>query len=112
MDLVGNPERFTGYAGHDARKIWESIYQQNCFSFLSSGSQSSKPQYPSSFPSFGHGGSSRSLNIMEQANNDALLQLANEEAVCLEKRVFYRVISGMHTSISVHLCHAYYAGGD
>ena len=26
---------------------------------------------------------------------------------CLEKRVFYRVISGMHSSISVHLCWDY-----
>jgi ERO1-like protein beta len=26
---------------------------------------------------------------------------------CLEKRVFYRVISGMHASISTHLCHDY-----
>lgn len=29
---------------------------------------------------------------------------AGDEEVCLEKRVFYRVISGLHASISVHIC--------
>jgi hypothetical protein len=29
------------------------------------------------------------------------------EDECLEKRVFYRVVSGMHASISTHLCHDY-----
>jgi len=29
------------------------------------------------------------------------------EDECLEKRVFYRVVSGMHTSISTHLCWEY-----
>lgn len=29
------------------------------------------------------------------------------EDECLEKRVFYRVISGMHAAISTHLCHDY-----
>lgn len=27
--------------------------------------------------------------------------------MCLEKRVFYRVISGLHTSINIHLCSKY-----
>lgn len=27
--------------------------------------------------------------------------------MCLEKRVFYRVISGMHASINIHLCAKY-----
>ena len=28
-------------------------------------------------------------------------------AMCLEKRVFYRVISGLHTSINTHVCAEY-----
>jgi ERO1-like protein alpha len=28
-------------------------------------------------------------------------------AMCLEKRVFYRVISGLHASINIHLCSKY-----
>ena len=30
-DLVANPERYTGYKGADAHKIWKSIYSENCF---------------------------------------------------------------------------------
>jgi hypothetical protein len=31
MDLVANPERYTGYKGPHAHKIWGSIYRENCF---------------------------------------------------------------------------------
>ena len=31
VDLTLNPERYTGYAGSAARKIWNSIYKENCF---------------------------------------------------------------------------------
>jgi len=30
-----------------------------------------------------------------------------EKPTCLEKRVFYRLVSGLHTSINVHLCAKY-----
>lgn len=56
--LLVNPERYTGYAGDSAHRIWRSIYEENCFS---------------------------------------------SEDMCLEKRIFYRLVSGMHTSISSHL---------
>ena len=39
---------------------------------------------------------------MRQALGDTL-----DDDECLEKRVFYRVISGMHASISTHLCYDY-----
>ncbi|XP_032300991.1 ERO1-like protein alpha [Coturnix japonica] len=31
VDLLLNPERYTGYRGPDAWKIWNSIYEENCF---------------------------------------------------------------------------------
>lgn len=31
VDLLLNPERFTGYSGPDAWQIWNSIYEENCF---------------------------------------------------------------------------------
>jgi ERO1-like protein alpha len=31
VDLLANPERFTGYKGDHAHKIWNSIYKENCF---------------------------------------------------------------------------------
>lgn len=31
VDLLLNPERYTGYKGHSAQRIWRTIYQENCF---------------------------------------------------------------------------------
>jgi hypothetical protein len=31
IDLVDNPERYTGYTGPPANNIWSAIYQENCF---------------------------------------------------------------------------------
>lgn len=31
VDLLLNPERFTGYKGPEAWQIWDSIYEENCF---------------------------------------------------------------------------------
>ena len=33
VNLLENPERYTGYAGDAAHKIWNSIYKENCFEF-------------------------------------------------------------------------------
>lgn len=71
-DLLANPERYTGYKGAHAHKIWNSIYNENCFE----DSNSFSPYGP-------------------------------EIETCLEKRVFYRLISGLHTSINIHLSSKY-----
>ncbi|MCJ1415528.1 endoplasmic oxidoreductin-1 [Xylographa parallela] len=102
VSLVDNPERFTGYAGEGAHMVWDAIYKENCFS-----KPSAKPPPRNPF--------SGSLSDMFQAANDLRSVLrANAPAAefppdddCLEKRVFHRVISGMHASISTHLCHDY-----
>eukprot|EP00029_Vermamoeba_vermiformis_P008681 TRINITY_DN4132_c0_g1_i1.p1 TRINITY_DN4132_c0_g1~~TRINITY_DN4132_c0_g1_i1.p1 ORF type:complete len:495 (+),score=70.30 TRINITY_DN4132_c0_g1_i1:117-1601(+) len=60
IDLLKNPERFTGYAGVPATRIWKAIYEENCF---------------------------------------------EDGDKCMEKRVFFRLISGLHTSITVHLAY-------
>ena len=31
VDLLINPERFTGYAGFSAQRVWNNIYKENCF---------------------------------------------------------------------------------
>ncbi|CAG7785407.1 unnamed protein product, partial [Allacma fusca] len=33
VDLLLNPERYTGYEGPSAHRVWGSIYNENCFSF-------------------------------------------------------------------------------
>jgi hypothetical protein len=31
VDLTLNPERYTGYNGASAHKVWNAIYNENCF---------------------------------------------------------------------------------
>lgn len=31
VDLLLNPERYTGYKGPSAWRVWNSIYEENCF---------------------------------------------------------------------------------
>lgn len=63
VDLIENPERFTGYGGDQSFQVWKSIYSENCFN------------------------------------------LGHDQ--CTEKNFFYRLISGMHGSISTHLSHGF-----
>lgn len=113
VSLVRNPERFTGFAGEGAKMVWDAIYRENCFqksSFPQSASlgSSSLLQGPAAqdFRNVLH--SAERHQIYAQHHQDpstsfAQTGLENEDE-CLEKRVFYRVISGMHSSISTHLC--------
>ncbi|XP_043700679.1 endoplasmic reticulum oxidoreductin-1-like isoform X1 [Telopea speciosissima] len=64
VNLQLNPERFTGYTGPSARRIWDAIYTENC------------PKYPSG-------------------------------EFCQEKKVLYKLISGLHSSISIHIASDY-----
>jgi len=34
VDLLLNPERYTGYKGNSAHRIWNSIYLENCFRYF------------------------------------------------------------------------------
>ncbi|KAK2595653.1 endoplasmic oxidoreductin-1 [Conoideocrella luteorostrata] len=114
VSLLRNPERFTGYGGEGAKQVWDAIYRENCFQ-------------KSSFPHSANLGMSLNYNpaaqgfkqVLDAAGRQAQLhaqraQYPNTPFVantgyevddeCLEKRVFYRVMSGMHASISAHLC--------
>ncbi|ERN01240.1 endoplasmic reticulum oxidoreductin-1 [Amborella trichopoda] len=64
VNLQLNPERYTGYVGPSARRIWDSIYKENC------------PKGPPG-------------------------------ELCPERRVLYKLISGLHSSISVHIASDY-----
>lgn len=100
VSLVDNPERFTGYAGKD---VWHAIYRENCFS---------KNTPITSLP--GVSGVSGSLGKFQAANDlRSVIQAGSPsselvfEDDCLEKRVFHRIINGMHASISIHICNDY-----
>lgn len=102
VSLVDNPERFTGYAGEGAKHVWDAIYRENCFSKSSfPKSASLGAQVPTA-----KGPAADALkSVMVEHGSEEPLE--TEDGQCLEKRVFHRVVSGMHTSISTHLCWEY-----
>ncbi|XP_062091554.1 endoplasmic reticulum oxidoreductin-1 [Humulus lupulus] len=64
VNLQLNPERYTGYTGPSARRIWDAVYSENC------------PRYASG-------------------------------EICPEKKVLYKLISGLHSSITIHIAADY-----
>ncbi|XP_037027815.1 ero1-like protein [Bradysia coprophila] len=74
VDLLLNPERYTGYRGDSAHRIWRSIYLENCF-----------------------GDNKQGQSILTPMGKNPY------NGLCMEQRAFYRLISGMHTSINIHL---------
>jgi len=114
VSLLRNPERFTGYGGEGAKQVWDAIYRENCFqksSFPRSADLGMSLNYNPAALDFKH--------VLDAAGRHAQLQAQRLEHPnipfaastgyevddeCLEKRVFYRVMSGMHASISTHLC--------
>ena len=117
VSLAENPERFTGYSGEGAHHVWEAIYRENCFSKPSRSERGATvPGLSAPFPGFAQNQAQAALDFRqvmkahdrEQARKSGAIEDALDfEDECLEKRVFYRVISGMHASISTHLCHDY-----
>ncbi|KAK4218300.1 endoplasmic reticulum Oxidoreductin 1-domain-containing protein [Rhypophila decipiens] len=115
VSLLQNPERFTGYAGDGARQLWDAIYRENCFqrsSFPGSASlgKITTPKGPAAmdFKAVIEA-AGRHQNLEQQRQQNPLTPFVAKtgleyEDECLEKRVFYRVMSGMHASISTHLC--------
>lgn len=106
VDLLENPERFTGYAGDSSSRVWKAIYEENCFTSVPfidparSTSDGGSGYAPLS--SLGGG-----LNAGSFGENEKKLfgSLAGPrdggDEVCLEKRVFYRLISGAWLSSSL-----------
>uniref|UniRef100_A0A8C5M1M1 Endoplasmic reticulum oxidoreductase 1 beta n=1 Tax=Leptobrachium leishanense TaxID=445787 RepID=A0A8C5M1M1_9ANUR len=88
VDLLLNPERYTGYKGPSAWRVWNSIYEENCF----------KPRSVY-----------RPLNPLAPSIGESFYEWL--EGLCLEKRVFYRLISGLHASINLHLSAKYLLEG-
>jgi ERO1-like protein beta len=117
VSLVDNPERFTGYAGEGAKAVWDAIYHENCFSrasFPASASLGKPHPVPGSAAAGLRGVLQEKVRHEAYANyqpnspnNPFPETLLEDEDECLEKRVFYRVISGMHASISTHICYDY-----
>jgi ERO1-like protein beta len=111
VSLVNNPERYTGYVGEHAGAVWREIYRENCFELQP---QNSGDEATMSRSNIGQSGSAKSdLEAIMLGRNQGRMggatvaQGYNQlrlDNTCLEKRVFWRLISGTHTSISTHLC--------
>ncbi|UZJ54211.1 hypothetical protein CBS101457_003531 [Exobasidium rhododendri] len=115
VDLIDNPERYTGYSGPSAHKVWRSIYEENCF-----GTARSNPQRDQTLGNLRMPSNALEANSLEKPRlaAGAFASLLNKQSTpidsidssseqCLEKRVFYKIISGLHASISIHICHDY-----
>ena len=101
VSLVDNPERFTGYAGEGAHMVWDNIYRENCFP-----SEDSDALLLGAPQTLGKYQAANDLRSVIQARSP-LSSSPPVDDTCLEKRVFHRLISGMHASISTHICHDY-----
>jgi len=81
VNLRLNPESYTGYNGESAAKVWSAIHSTNCF----------QPSSTSIINETGH-------------NRD---QDPTYCALPAEQRLYNRLISGLHSSISLHISHTY-----
>ena len=137
VDLTINPERFTGYAGVSAHHVWQAIYEENCFGLSEAAMDAARTGSSSAGDSnFGaltgsttgpkKGGGVGFSRLSEGWGTEMIKGAMQEEDMCEEKRVYYRVISGtphrmavlvegcllmtmsgLHASISIHICHEY-----
>jgi len=81
-DLSTIPERFTGYSGPDAHRVWRSIYDENCFDI---SEQSLVNKITMHTPD---------TLVSRQTIEDA------ESDTCLEKKVYYKIVSGIYRTSS------------
>ena len=93
IDLTLNPERFTGYAGPSARRVWKAIYEENCFGMSELNLMSSDSPNPAL------------VSVPDSMSGALRADGAESSKECLERRVYYKIVSGLHASISTHICH-------
>lgn len=85
VNLLENPEQYTGYTGEDAHKVWRAIYAENCFEGLGgvTSLQNANPNFPNISP----------LVLMARGIAPSP-EFEMPEDQCLERRAFYRILSG------------------
>lgn len=120
INLPENPERFTGYGGPHANKVWRAVYQENCFGYYGDPEpEDERPEddhgvSPAPLGGLGLGlGGQQLEGIVMDSNRHERQEVGGEsgrlalnaEKQCIEQRLFYRILSGMHASVSAHLCY-------
>eukprot|EP00547_Thalassionema_nitzschioides_P004988 CAMPEP_0194204980 /NCGR_PEP_ID=MMETSP0156-20130528/4353_1 /TAXON_ID=33649 /ORGANISM="Thalassionema nitzschioides, Strain L26-B" /LENGTH=496 /DNA_ID=CAMNT_0038931127 /DNA_START=197 /DNA_END=1687 /DNA_ORIENTATION=- len=100
VDLRLNPEGYTGYTGPSAEKVWSEIHSTNCYQ-----PQPPMSDEPSSTPAEEKkNDSSPPVAYSDDKNNN------RRDNYCLlssEQRLYNRFISGLHSSISLHIAHSF-----
>lgn len=79
VDLLRNPEGYTGYDGEASHRIWRAVYEENCFDLVNTPPPKEQ------------------LVLAWRAEE------VEKSGQCLERRVFYKLISGLQASISTHI---------
>mmetsp|Transcript_19631 Transcript_19631/g.24283 ORF Transcript_19631/g.24283 Transcript_19631/m.24283 type:complete len:248 (-) Transcript_19631:1036-1779(-) len=69
IDLIRNPEKYTGYDGEKARRVWRAIHEENCFQ------TSPSREFV--------------VHAFRKLSGDSHFTSNNQE--CLERRVFHRL---------------------
>ena len=103
VSLVNNTERFTGYSGPGPQMVWDAIYKENCFT--KAATAPGKKAFRGLEAAMNLKNVIQAYGRKHMDNADDLYPLDDE---CLEQRAFYRIISGMHASISTHICWDYF----
>lgn len=115
VSLTENPERFTGYTGVGAANVWKAIYRENCFDKHDEDEETVRQAPFGGFSKHSNPAAMEFTNVIQEKGKHELETKDGQQSLheldvddeCLEKRVFHRVISGMHASISMHLCWDY-----
>jgi ERO1-like protein beta len=84
VDLTLVPERYTGYSGVSAHRVWRAIYEENCFGLSELNLLTGK---------------SAAFVTLPDTLTDVLrepLDGEDTDGECLEKRVYYKIISGTY----------------
>lgn len=108
VNLLLNPERYTGYIGPSARRIWEAIYSENC---PKRKLHHSKVFLVFSICCFIPLFSKWRIYSYEYLTRVILLAsmwwVDTSEESCREEKILYKLVSGLHSSISVHIASDY-----
>lgn len=92
VNLLLNPERNTGYNG---THIWEAIYQENCIFDDMINEEEEKEKLDYEF-------------LTNKDNQEEGGHNQQQDGKCLEQRVLYRLLSGLHTQTTLSIATNYY----
>jgi len=114
VNLALNPERHTGYGGASAARVWSAIHGENCFSPAgrSGGGGGSNGGGSSNGGSSNGGSSNGGGSGGGGSSGGGGGGGGGDDELCLlpaEQRVYNRVLSGLHSSISLHIARTYSA---